>query len=501
MFTGEWCGPCKTVKPIFEALAKRDGSNPPVSFVLVDTSAGKEIADHFRISAVPTFKFFLEGEQLHEIKGADAGELRTQVDILAMTGYPAHPHTRVRCPTLAKLSPAPILSDQKPNFDAALAKLATFPAMSGSGEVLARFRSATKTFSNASQLSTVEAVELALVARMVMKELDPAQYFPVIDVVRYAALQPVVALNIAERLEDGANLLVWTLQRAAAADLPKATFITLLRLLGNALSHPILAASLLSAPQARGDVTQLLVKALLEDDKSIRTAGSNLAYSISGWLRKQRKPWLDEDAGGSDDLEEFESELVTALLEAVDRENVPEVGKAKSTGVAISAELALCHSSSTRCRTSRGGVPVTLCYRIFGPVGRRSRSKAHTTGKEGCASFQLGGVEADCGDSGAGGMRTLRFLGGAMRLLLQVPVYTFDHGMLSPTQQLLHGRCVRESPIYTTPRKEILYIGHAAIFARSRLKERAKASCRKSLLNCGSLKRCCSSSSACPPSQ
>lgn len=61
MFTGDWCGPCKVVKPVFEDLSRRAASEPPITFVLVDTAAGQEIASHYRVSAVPTFKFFLKG--------------------------------------------------------------------------------------------------------------------------------------------------------------------------------------------------------------------------------------------------------------------------------------------------------------------------------------------------------------------------------------------------------------------------------------------------------
>jgi hypothetical protein len=74
-------------------------------------------------------------------------------------------------------------------------------------------------------------------------------------------------------------------------------------------------------------VVELLVKALLEEDKAVRTAAGNLAYSISGWLRRQRKSWIDENITDTGDLEETECELVTALLEAIDRESAPEVGR------------------------------------------------------------------------------------------------------------------------------------------------------------------------------
>lgn len=64
MFTGEWCGPCKVIKPVFQDLAHRGPEERPVAFAMVDTSAGREVAQAYSVSAVPTFMFFLKGEKV-----------------------------------------------------------------------------------------------------------------------------------------------------------------------------------------------------------------------------------------------------------------------------------------------------------------------------------------------------------------------------------------------------------------------------------------------------
>lgn len=328
MFTGDWCGPCKTIKPVFQDLARRSSSDPPVEFVLVDTTAGREIAQCYSISAVPTFKFFLRGEQLHEIKGADAGELRTQVGILAMSGYPAHAHTRLQLPKLRALSTAPILFEQKPNFEAALAKLESFSAGSTSALKLASSTAP-------SALSPAQTTQILSTAHSLLSSsLAPAQVFPLLDILKYLILDPKVATLAAETpiAPEGQSLLPFLLARLARpgqgqseseqeqTELPKSTLITLLRLLCNALSALILADSLLKNATVRADVTQIVVKALLASDSGVRTCAGSLTFSVAGWQRKQRKDWVDVDENTDGEHEDFEVELCTAVLEALDRE-------------------------------------------------------------------------------------------------------------------------------------------------------------------------------------
>lgn len=102
MFTRDNCPPCRVIKPVFEDLAiehsyaiKQSSSAAKesfkkIEFALVDTTLGssQSVASKFQITATPTFLFFHKGIRLHELKGADKQELKTQVDLLLHTAYP-----------------------------------------------------------------------------------------------------------------------------------------------------------------------------------------------------------------------------------------------------------------------------------------------------------------------------------------------------------------------------------------------------------------------------
>lgn len=51
LFTAEWCGPCKRVKPMFEELADE---RPDVEFVMADVMAERELAKQYYVRSVPT---------------------------------------------------------------------------------------------------------------------------------------------------------------------------------------------------------------------------------------------------------------------------------------------------------------------------------------------------------------------------------------------------------------------------------------------------------------
>ncbi|MGK2856083.1 MAG: thioredoxin [Thermoanaerobaculia bacterium] len=65
-FWAEWCGPCRTFGPIFEAAAER---HPDVTFGKIDTEAEQGLAAEFRIQAIPTLMLLRDGVLLFSQPG------------------------------------------------------------------------------------------------------------------------------------------------------------------------------------------------------------------------------------------------------------------------------------------------------------------------------------------------------------------------------------------------------------------------------------------------
>lgn len=57
-FYAEWCGPCRMLSPIVEAVAEHHGE---VNFLKVDTEVEEALASDFRIEGLPTLLFFKGG--------------------------------------------------------------------------------------------------------------------------------------------------------------------------------------------------------------------------------------------------------------------------------------------------------------------------------------------------------------------------------------------------------------------------------------------------------
>lgn len=74
-FWAEWCGPCRMMAPVFAAAAAE--FEPRVRFAKVDTEAAPELAQRFRIQAIPTLILFHRGREVARQSGAlPAGQLR-----------------------------------------------------------------------------------------------------------------------------------------------------------------------------------------------------------------------------------------------------------------------------------------------------------------------------------------------------------------------------------------------------------------------------------------
>lgn len=72
-FYADWCGPCKQVAPVIEALAdKWDGK---VRFFKVDTEVQTEIARAYNISSIPAVLRFEQGKVTNWSLGAKPAHL------------------------------------------------------------------------------------------------------------------------------------------------------------------------------------------------------------------------------------------------------------------------------------------------------------------------------------------------------------------------------------------------------------------------------------------
>lgn len=75
-FWAEWCGPCRSFAPTFEALSE---SHPDVVFGKVDTEAQRELAAAFQIRSIPTIAAIRDGVMVFRQSGAMAGNVLERV--------------------------------------------------------------------------------------------------------------------------------------------------------------------------------------------------------------------------------------------------------------------------------------------------------------------------------------------------------------------------------------------------------------------------------------
>ena len=66
-FYAEWCGPCKTLKPIFEEIAHELGNK--YVFAKVNIDVCKDVAAQYSITSIPTVAIFSNGKLLAKVTG------------------------------------------------------------------------------------------------------------------------------------------------------------------------------------------------------------------------------------------------------------------------------------------------------------------------------------------------------------------------------------------------------------------------------------------------
>jgi len=77
-FWAAWCGPCKMLSPVVDALAKE---RDDIKVCKVNVDEQSEIAEKFNIMTIPTLMVFKDGVMVHTSVG-----VKTKAEILAFIG-------------------------------------------------------------------------------------------------------------------------------------------------------------------------------------------------------------------------------------------------------------------------------------------------------------------------------------------------------------------------------------------------------------------------------
>jgi thioredoxin 1 len=75
-FWAEWCGPCRTLAPVVEAIAEQYGDATRVLKLNVDDSPG--VAQRYGIHGIPTLILFQDGVEKERIVGVASQEKISQ---------------------------------------------------------------------------------------------------------------------------------------------------------------------------------------------------------------------------------------------------------------------------------------------------------------------------------------------------------------------------------------------------------------------------------------
>lgn len=72
-FYADWCGPCKMIAPVIEAIAKE---NENTKFVKINVDEAQELAMEYNIMSIPTLVVIKNGEEVNRTVGlVDKSEL------------------------------------------------------------------------------------------------------------------------------------------------------------------------------------------------------------------------------------------------------------------------------------------------------------------------------------------------------------------------------------------------------------------------------------------
>ena len=85
-FYAEWCAPCNHMAPILKRIASEyDGE---IKFIKIDLDESPEVANHFKINAIPTLMLIKDGMIIRTMVGyTNEKKIRRSIDKILMEEY------------------------------------------------------------------------------------------------------------------------------------------------------------------------------------------------------------------------------------------------------------------------------------------------------------------------------------------------------------------------------------------------------------------------------
>ena len=65
-FSAAWCGACKSIQPLYEEIAQEFSKQ--YTFAVVDIDKTKDLGNEYKITGIPVFMFFKNGEETDQNK-------------------------------------------------------------------------------------------------------------------------------------------------------------------------------------------------------------------------------------------------------------------------------------------------------------------------------------------------------------------------------------------------------------------------------------------------
>jgi hypothetical protein len=257
---------------------------------------------------------------------------------------PAHPHTSLSLPAVQALSLNPILFTQVPALDTVLTKLSSFidsaswpPTVPQSKSQVKQTLTSTVSPYLKSRFATPPPPQPPSATSHILTSwsqttsslatvLPIPSLFPLVDLWRLALLDPAVGAWTPSPDLDPITIFLakatTALRGPPSTPSPRNYILTTLRLLSNGFSSPTLARRLLLT--SRPAIATVLVPSLLHEDGAVRTAAASLAFNIAAFIQKGRVGKVEGEIVEAVEDEDWEVEIVSAVVEALDRETTSE---------------------------------------------------------------------------------------------------------------------------------------------------------------------------------